>query len=305
MSAATSEWHLDTHLVQRYCEGELSPSAQASVDAHVLGCPSCQALFSPPVHHPEARTAPGRQASPDRWLDEVWSGVIDAIDQPQRGSVERLLARVGVPQHTARLLVATPSLRGSWLLGVTATMTFAVLASRTSGGSGLFVLLLVAPLIPVLGTAAAFSSSTDSTHEVVAATPMHGFRLLLIRTLAVVATSLAAGALPALATRDVGWRAGAWVLPSLLLATATLALASSWSATQAAGATSAAWAAVIVVAASGGLGRWGRGPRMWDPAHVTAQVSAASSQVGLLVLTALLAAVVYARRDVFDQGRLP
>ena len=65
---------------------------------------SCQAAVAPMVE-------PAR-------LDAAWAEIVDRLDAPQLGPVERLLRRAGLPEHLARLLAATPSLTVSWLVAV-------------------------------------------------------------------------------------------------------------------------------------------------------------------------------------------
>jgi hypothetical protein len=104
--------------------------------------------------------------------------------------------------------------------------------SMTSLGGGvnssaqLYVFLVLAPLLPLVGVAAAFGTGGDPARELTAATPTSAFELLVVRTFAIVAattvlTTIAAIPLPS------GWQAAAWLLPALGLTAATLAL-STW-----------------------------------------------------------------------------
>src|SRR5205814_2288396 len=64
------------------------------------------------------------------------------------------------------------------------------------------VVLLFAPVVPLLGVAAVWSSAADPAHELVAATPRAGLHLILRRTLAVLVVVL-----PVLVL--AGWAVGA------------------------------------------------------------------------------------------------
>ena len=162
-----------------------------------------------------------------------------------RGPIEAMLVRVGVPDHVARLLAATPSLRVSWFGAAAVALAFSVLAAYGSKGSPMAFLVL-APLLPLGGVAAAFGPGVDPTYEIGLASPMRAHRLLLIRATAVLAsTSLLAG-IAALTLPGLDWSAAAWVLPSLGLTLATLALATVMRPLWAAGTVAFLWIAAII-----------------------------------------------------------
>jgi hypothetical protein len=232
-------WHADPRLLHLYARGEVDDARASSVEAHLLACGACRADLSAIV-----------PAAP---LERIWVELVDSVDAPRRGTFERFLVRVGVPDHTARLLAATPSLRLSWFAAVGVALGFAVLATRAAGGAGSFEpgqllpFLVVAPLVPLAGVAAAYGPGVDPTYEVGLAAPMRTDRLLLIRTIAVVGTSAALAALAALGLPGTGWTA-AWLLPSLALCAASLALSTSMSPSWAFGPMAALWIAGVLVA---------------------------------------------------------
>ena len=78
-----------------------------------------------------------------------------------------------------------------------------------TGGTLLAPFLLVAPLVPVIGVAAAYGSQEDPLEALVVTAPYGRTRLILLRTLAVLATVLPFAALArAVAARARrGWRA--------------------------------------------------------------------------------------------------
>jgi hypothetical protein len=266
-------WHVDPELLERYVGGDTGDVQAFSVEAHLPTCGPCRAALA-------RLTDRGRH-------ERVWVEVVDALDATQATWVERLLARLGVAGHTARLLAATPSLRGSWLAAVTVALGFAVIAGRGSH-DGLLVFLLLAPVLPVAGVAAAYGPGIDPTYEVGVAAPMTGWRLLLLRAVAVLAatTVLAAGAAALLP--GVGWAAIAWLLPSLGLAAATIALSTV---------TTPLRAGVLV------MGTWvGAAWAVWRLTQDRFALFGQAGQVTFALLAMLAAAVVVARRDRFDQG---
>jgi hypothetical protein len=99
--------------------------------------------------------------------------------------VERALRWCRVPEHTARLLAGTPALSRAW----------------------------VTPVLPVAGVALAYGRRVDPAYEVLAATPLAGGRLLLVRALAVVA--------PAVVAAAAGLTGAAWVTGVLVATIST------------------------------------------------------------------------------------
>jgi hypothetical protein len=207
----TGSWHLDDDLLDTYAEGRpLSAALTASVEAHLERCATCQARLVPTADVPR--------------LDAVWAEVVDTIDAPRRSPLERLLVRLGAAEDTARLLAVTPSLQLSWITGTAIVLALALLVAH-SGERGIAVFLALAPVLPVAGVALAFGPHTDPLHEVAVAAPYSSYRLLLVRSAAVVAATLAL-ALPVTAfVPSTPLVAAAWLLPALALSCSSLALA--------------------------------------------------------------------------------
>ena len=163
------------------------------------------------------------------------------------GALERGLVRVRVPDHVARLLASTPSLRLSWIGAAAIAVGFSAWAANV-GTDGHLVFLLVAPVLPVAGVAAAYGPWADPSHELATTTPFSGIRLLLLRSLAVLVVttvvSAVAGAL--IPAGDVS--SFAWVLPALALSVASLALSTFVAPHVAATAVAVLWVTVVVAA---------------------------------------------------------
>jgi class 3 adenylate cyclase len=162
-----------------------------------------------------------------------------------RGPVEAVLMRMRVPDHVARLLAATPSLRVSWLGATALALGFSILAAYGSRDPLLF--LVVAPLLPLGGVAAAFGPGVDPTYEVGMACPVRSSHLLLIRATAVLATTSVLAGIASLTLPRLDWTAAAWVLPSLGLTIASLALATVMRPLTAAGTVAFLWVAGSIV----------------------------------------------------------
>lgn len=268
--------HVEPDLLAAYASGDVDVARAYSVEAHVEQCSDCQAAI-------------GRMLAPGR-LDRVWEDVEDRLDAPARGPVERVLSSLGVRDHLARLLAATPSLSVSWLGAVALTLAFAAIAAR-EGERGMLLFLCVAAMLPLAGVAAAFGRGLDPAFEVAVAAPFSDVRLLLLRTAAVLPVTLALAGLAALTLPGFGWTAAAWLLPSLGLTAASLALSTWMAPARAFGAVTAAWLAFVIFNAVGS------GDRL--------AAFDAGAQVAFALLAVAAVAVLTLRHDHLDQGRTP
>jgi signal transduction histidine kinase len=165
------------------------------------------------------------------------------------GPFERTLVRVGVKDHVARLLAATPSLRASWFAAGAIVVGFSARAAA-AGPAGLVVFLVVAPLVPVAGVAAAYGPWMDPMYEMAHATPTSGLRILLLRAAAVLATTAVLVGSAAILLPGADWTAAAWVLPSLALTLASIALSTFVPTQWAAAGVTLFWLTVVVVSAA-------------------------------------------------------
>jgi hypothetical protein len=268
-------WHVEPQLLLSYARGRSDLADSFSVEAHVLGCAACRDQLAHLVDR-------GR-------LERVWAGVEDAARPPGRRPLEAVLVQLGVPDHLARLLVSTRSLTLSWIGAVSVCLAFAVTAAQLSS-HGLFVFLGVAPLLPLAGVAVTYGPGVDPAHEISLASPMRGFRLLMIRAAAVLVVTIGLAAVGASALPELGWLAAAWLLPSLALTALALALATYVQSLVAFWTVAAAWIAAVALAASESGNRFAA---FGEPA-----------QAGFVVVSLAAAAVVVLRREAFDrEGR--
>ncbi|MFD9612064.1 zf-HC2 domain-containing protein [Streptomyces sp. NPDC059083] len=148
----------------------------------------------------------------------------DAHGAPAGGPLGRVVgrwARIG--------WAAGPALRGAWVVAVALVVGGAFALAHGAGFRGARSwLLAVSPLLPLAGVAVSYGRHADPLHEITAATPSGGLRLLLTRTAAVLAVCVplltAGGALLPPVAGFPG--AAAWLLPGLALTLAALALGS-------------------------------------------------------------------------------
>jgi anti-sigma factor RsiW len=206
-------WHADEALMARYVRGDAGSLDGASLEQHLTRCADCR-----------ARIASHVEVAP---LELVWGRVREQAQAPAPTLVERLLAGLGVPAPDARLVAVAPSLRTSWLFGLAVTLGFVGLCAGYGGARGLAFFLLVAPLVPVAGVAFAYGPDVDPLYEVGVAVPYSAARLLLLRTAAVLVTSLPLVLASALLVPGLSWTAVTWLLPALSF-TALVLATSTW-----------------------------------------------------------------------------
>jgi len=239
MSATESPraWHADEASLRRWVDGTVGPLLGASVEQHLVRCEACRTQVATIVETPT--------------LDAVWDKVLDEVETPRPGLVERLLVRLGMSPSDALLVAAAPAMRLSWLGGLTTALLFVLVAAVLGGSNGVTLFLLVAPLVPVAGVAAAYGPSADPSYEAAAAAPYPTMRLVLFRTAAVLATSIPVVVLASLS--PVGHEvSAAWLLPAAGFVAVVL-LAGTWvdPAYAAAGVTLAWMVAVVSWARTG------------------------------------------------------
>lgn len=274
-------WHTDVGMLRGYQEGALGAAHEASVEAHLASCAECRDHLA---------TLADRIR-----LDRSWSVIVDQLNGPPTTLLERALVRLGIGEPRARLVALTPVLRSPSALAMVAAL-FGIAALNVVNGNevNLYVFLVVAPLLPLAGVAAAFGSIGDPVRELAASTPTSAFELLLVRTLTIVGvtTLVTAGAS---AVMPYGWASAAWLLPSLGLTALVMALA-TWMPVQHAG--------VVVggVWTVGATISW-RGNRFDHDALSYFVALRPSGQLALALLTVAAGLVCALRREAFDLRR--
>lgn len=205
-------WHADEGLLAAYVEGRLDAVLGASFERHLDHCSACRSAIRP------LTDLPG--------LDRAWDDIRTAIESPRHPWLVRQGGRLGLPEPTSVLLAATVSLRTAWVSSAVVVLAFAAATAVLASGGTLWPYLLIAPLIPVLGVAAAYGPSEDHFEALTVTTPYGRTRLILVRALAVVATCVPIACLLGLALPGPIWIAVAWLGPALSMIPLLLALAS-------------------------------------------------------------------------------
>lgn len=273
-------WHIEPRVLKAYARHSIDDSLAYSVEAHLLACQGCRAQIS--------------EVADRRRLEAMWVEIDNLVALPEPGLIEKLLLRVGVRDHVARLLAATPSLRLSWLCAVTLALAFAVVAAHYNE-QGFLLFLIVAPLLPLAGVAVAYGPGVDPTYEIGLASPMRGFHLLSIRTIAVLTSTTVLASIAALMLPNLNWAMVAWLLPSLGLTSAGLALATMFKPLKAASGVAVVW----VAGSAAGVTFAARS------AATTEDVFGDLMQVVLLIVLLASSTLLVHRRESFERGVRP
>lgn len=264
--------HLSPDVLAGYAAGTLDELLAWSVEAHVTACARC-------------RTSTGAFADSDR-LARNRSIVLVGTALPAGGRLRQLLA-------------ATPSLRWSWLLsvaGVLAVIVGEALLLRyvghrppgaPPGRAELLPFLFAGPLLVLAGVAAAFLPVFDPAHEVAAAAPTSGLRLVLLRAVSALLAALVLVVCCALVVPGPGWLPAGLLLPSLALCGVALA---------------AVTVVGPVTAAVGSGAVWGLALLLLGVGHPPLLIVQWHGQAVYAAVLLAAAAVVWVRRDRFEWG---
>jgi len=222
------DWHVDESVLRRYRDGALTFAGMASTEAHLTACGACRAQTTALVESPA--------------LARVKQSLDDVLDTPKLGFVERTLRAAGLGVTDARIISASLSLQGSWLVAGLVALGFAVAAAGAGAeGRGLAAFLLLAPILPVVGVGLAFGPHADPTYEVAIASPISATRIVLLRAAAVIGAAVPVMLVLSVALPAQSMLAVAWLLPALALSATTLALGTFVPLASAAGAVTGVW----------------------------------------------------------------
>ncbi len=269
--------HASRRLIEDYARGDTAIAADTvwALEAHLENCAPCRSRLSASV----------TTGAPD---------IAALVDTVRAGLEPRLDAAVGT-RPRRRLVGSLPTwltpVMAPWLAMTVAVTLVALLLDAVAAPTflgGTSPVLPLAPVLPLFGVAASWSSGLDPAHELTASTARAGLPLLLRRTTAVLLVVLPALLLGGRLTGTM--TAAQWLLPSLAFTSTALALGSVVGVTRAAVGLMAVWGAVVVV-----------------PAWVTGSVPPALQPLlqpdrlpvwGLLL--ALATAAVFARRNAYS-----
>jgi hypothetical protein len=235
---ATGSSHLPARLLERYAAGTPGtggPEAAWTVEAHLESCGMCRQVLADVVGHTDpALTTQLRQVEA-----RLATAVRRSVQTP--AVRHRAIRRVA---GWARSWTAPATLpRVLMTVLVVAAAVGLDLADAASSSRFPSLVLLVAPVAPLVGVSAAWSRRLDPAYEVIATTPRAGLDLVLRRAVVVLAIVI-----PVLAVAGalVGVSPAGWLLPCLAFTTGALALGEVVGLREAARGLAGAWAPVVL-----------------------------------------------------------
>ena len=263
-------WHLSAEALRAYVAGSVADADAWSIEAHLTACEKCRGALADISTHEDDQ---------EQRLQDRWTAL--AAELPVQGSV-----RSGSKWREALVLVSGgPTARWAW---VSACVIVLVLAAALGAAETVRTpwLGIIAPLAALLGVAASYGSRLDAAYELIAATPAGGLRLLLVRTASVLAVTtpiaLVAGGVTGYGSPVP------WLLASLALILATLALGSVTGVESAAAVMALAWITGITIT-------------LLDPSRHMPALLTLDAAPWLLAVAVAAGAVVAARRESFNQ----
>jgi hypothetical protein len=222
--------HASMRVIDGYARGgtDLAADEVWAMEAHLEACGLCRDRLSAAV----TAAAPAVASL----VEAVWADL-----EPQLAATASMPPR---RRWSARLSLWLTPVMVPWLAMVATVTLLALVLDLVGPGSGeVSLVLLLAPVLPVLGVAASWSRGLDPAYELTASVPRAGLHLVLRRTASVLTVVVPALLVGGLAT---GVMVAQWLLPCLAFTSTTLALGGVVGVTRAAGALVAVWAAVIV-----------------------------------------------------------
>ena len=270
-------WHASEAALQEFSDATVGPVMGASIETHLMHCADCRARLT--------------SITPREPLDSAWTAIRQSIEPDTAGVIERLLRRIGLSAESGRLLAAVPALRGAWVLGMSAALLFSGIAAVFGGTLGLSVFVLVAPLAPVAGVAAAYGGDADPSVEIVTTTPYSTGRLLCLRTAGVLVSTIPAAVLVGLVLPGPTWLSLTWLGPAAAGVALALLAAPYVGMSVASGTLAVGWTITVAVAT-----------RLHEPLALLDP----DMQVAFYALAAVGIAVLLVRVRTFDlPGRQP
>lgn len=261
-----AHWHLPDRAIASYTrvsEGQLDPGWASSVEAHLDACAQCRARL-----------------------------VGDDVPQVLLRVGAVLRERIGeTPQYRRparrrrRLMAGQPLV---WLLAALGVEVVAGLfdaQQRAAGGHRPFVLLLLAPVLPLVTVAAAWIPAFDPLRELRASAPSTGLLSVIRRAWPTLCAVILISLL--VSTLDGSASPARWLLPCLSLAVVTLAMGSVVRLDKAAFLVASLWCVAVVVPAL-------------SPSSVPAPLDASAAPVWVLVML-LAAGVTRVRHDAYQR----
>jgi hypothetical protein len=222
-TAPSSGWHVATADLRAYVAGDVQGVSADSIEAHLLRCDRCRAALTANARTPER--------------DRRWEAITAKVDHAGRWSRSATWFRValGTPH-----LVTTASVLAALFIAVP------LLASTISQRASVAWFMALAPAVPIAAAVIAYATATDPAGNSGIATPLHSFRLVVLRTGILLAALLPVGLLTSVLLPVPTSLMLGWFLPATAACAIVLALGTRYDPRWAAGLLAVGWAAVVL-----------------------------------------------------------
>lgn len=268
---STTGWHVAASDLADYRDGRVHGVSADSIEAHLLRCDSCRQTL--------ASSGDARQVAQ---RDTRWQAITDVIDQPSRWHRS---------SSWVRLALGTPQLAIAALVLAVLFLAAPVLASVGDTRAAVTWFVALAPALPVAGALLAYGVAADPAGALVGATPMHSFRVVVIRTTVLLGLLLPAGVLASLLMPVRASLLLGWFLPALSFCAVVLAVGARRDPRPVAAVLAVGWAVTVVA----GLSRLRRIPI--TDALEQASVNRPAVQIGATIVMFVALGVFTAHRD--------
>ena len=223
VTAPASGWHVAADDLGAYVAGRIHGVSADSIEAHLLRCDRCRATL--------AATA----TSDER--DHRWEAIALEIDQPGRWARSATWFRVAL---------GTPHLAVTGAVLAAIFIALPLLASSVNERAAVTWFVALAPAVPIAAALVAYATAADPAGNAGAATPLHSFRLVVLRTTFLLAAVLPIGLLTSVLLPVPTALVLGWFLPAVAVCAVVLAIGTRYNPMWVAGSLAAGWAAIVL-----------------------------------------------------------
>jgi hypothetical protein len=269
-SAPSAGWHVADLDLAAYAAGRILGVSADSIEAHLLRCDRCRAGLA--------------ASSPRENRDRRWEMIALGIDKPGRWTRRTTWFRIAL---------GTPNLAATGAMLAALFFAVPLIAEQVNERATITWFMALAPSFPIGASLIAYMTAADPAGNASAATPLHSFRLVVLRTAVLLAAVLPVGLLtsvllPVRATLVLGW-----FLPAVAVCALVLAVGTRYEPMWVAGSFAVAWAAVVF----GGFARLQKVP-VTDALERLSVNRPVVQLVSLVVATAAGAWFIACRNDI-------
>jgi hypothetical protein len=222
-SAPASGWHVAPDDLSAYVAGGIHGVSADSIEAHLLRCDRCRATLTATTQRDERQLR--------------WEAIAVEIDQPGRW------ARSGT---WFRMALGTPHLAVTGAVLAVIFIAVPLLASLVNERATVTWFLALAPAVPIAAAVVAYATAADPAGNAGAATPLHSFRLVVLRTAILLAAVLPIGLLTSVLLPVPTALVLGWFLPAVAVCAVVLAIGTRYNPMWVAGSLAVGWAAIVL-----------------------------------------------------------